>query len=113
MTNLAIARGSQCFFTRPLSTRFDGAESDFSSLAEELRISVDYYLSQPGSEPVSEVLLSGPGAKDDEAASRLGEFLPMPVSAAQPLGTLGADFPAGQDPYEHTVAVGLALGEAA
>jgi type IV pilus assembly protein PilM len=111
ITNLAVAKGNLCVFTRPLSARFEGAETDVYALAEELRISMDYYLSQPDSEPIAEVLLSGSGAQDEGFVRQLDEMLPVPVTAAEPLGGMGATgFPEGQDPYRHTVSVGLAMG---
>ena len=46
----------------PLARR----EADVDALAEEMRISIDYYLGQPESQPVGEILLSGAGAEDAE-----------------------------------------------
>ena len=46
LTNLAIAVGSTCFFTRPLSAVWDGEDAG-SRLADEIRLSIDYYMTQP------------------------------------------------------------------
>ena len=113
VTNLAVAKGDLCVFTRPLSARWDGPETDVYALAEELRISMDYYGSQPDSEPIAEVLVSGGGAEDLDTVRALDEQLPVPVSAAPPLGPMTTSFPAGENPYRHTVSVGLALGRTA
>jgi len=114
VTNLAVAKGGLCVFTRPLSARWEGEQTDVYALAEELRISMDYYGSQADSEPIGEVLVSGSGAEDLDTVRALDEQLPVPVSAASPLGTLpGDDFPAGENPYRHTVSVGLAMGRTA
>lgn len=115
VTNLAIARGSSCLFTRPLSTAWDGGvENPAPALAEEIRLSIDFYMAQPEARPVGDVLLSGPGARREGLAEELRGLIGLPVAVAEPLGALGAEqLPPGEDPYRHTVAAGLALGEAA
>ncbi len=60
VSNLAIAVGSTCFFTRPLSAVWDDDDAG-SQLADEIRLSIDYYMTQPQAKPVGEVVLSGPG----------------------------------------------------
>lgn len=114
-TNLAIAAGSICFFTRALSTVWeaDGGGSP-GALAEEIRLCIDYHLAQPDARPVNEIVLSGPGALDESLAAELGSRVGMPVSVAEPLGALGTHAVlAGDDPYRYTVAAGLALGATA
>ena len=66
VTNLAIAVGSSCFFTRPLSAVWDDEDAG-SRLADEIRLSIDYYMTQPQARPVGEVVLSGPGSADARA----------------------------------------------
>ena len=115
VTNLAIAVGTTCLFTRPLSTVWDQTDDDqvVSALAEEIRLSIDFYMAQPDARWAGEVLLSGPGARREGLAEQLGGMLDVPVSIAEPLGRLQAgSIPAGEDPYRHTVAAGLALGAA-
>jgi type IV pilus assembly protein PilM len=113
-TNLAVAAGSSCLFTRPLSTTWDShADDTASALAEEIRLSIDFYMTQPESHPVSEVVLSGPGANAPGLPEELGSLLTMPVSVADPLGGLVDALPAQEDPYVYSVAAGLAMGEAA
>jgi type IV pilus assembly protein PilM len=115
VTNLAIALGSICLFTRPLSTQWDAeGESIAAALAEEIRLSVDFYMAQPDARWVGEVVLSGPGARREGLAEELGGMIDVPVTVAEPLGRLGEhEVPAGEDPYRHTIATGLALGAAA
>jgi type IV pilus assembly protein PilM len=115
VTNLAIASGPVCVFTRSLSTVWaEGDESAASSLAEEIRLSIDYHMAQPQARPASEIILSGPGALDGELASALQARIGLPVSVAEPLGRLGTHtVPSGDDPYRYTVAAGLAMGAAA
>jgi type IV pilus assembly protein PilM len=113
VTNLAIAVGSSCFFTRPLSAVWDDEDAG-SRLADEVRLSIDYYMTQPQARPVGEVVLSGPGSADDELVENLGLHLGIPVQVAPPLGPidssgLGPD----EDPHRYTVAAGLSLGAAA
>jgi type IV pilus assembly protein PilM len=113
VTNLAIAVGSSCFFTRPLSAIWDEAEAG-SRLAEEIRLSIDFYMTQPQARPIGEVVVSGPGSSDDGLVESLAERLGLPVEVAAPLGQidssgLGPD----EDPHRYTVAAGLALGGSA
>ncbi len=114
MTNLAIAAGPVCVFTRALSTVWaPGDEAAASSLAEEVRLSIDYHMAQPHAQRASEMLLSGPGAEDPTVAEALQARIGLPVSVAEPLGALGSHTVAsGDDPARYTVAAGLALGAA-
>jgi type IV pilus assembly protein PilM len=112
ITNLAIAVGSNCLFTRPLSTNLEDEDENLAAaLAEEIRLSIDFYMTQPEARWVGEVLLSGPGSRREGLAEQLSALIGVPVSVAEPLGRLNpAGIPAGEDPYRHTVAAGLALG---
>lgn len=113
VTNLAVAVGRACFFTRPLSAVWD-EEDAASRLADEIRLSIDYYMAQPQARPVEEVILSGPGSQDAELVEELGAHLGLPASVAAPLGVLEAGGLApGEDPHRYTVAAGLAMGAAA
>jgi type IV pilus assembly protein PilM len=115
VTNLAVGVGHTCVFTRPLATVWDGGSAEFTSmLAEEIRLSMDYYMGQPDARQVSEVLLSGPGSQRPGLVEQVAGLVGLPVSAAQPLGRLGAaSLRMGDDPARYTVAAGLALGGAA
>jgi type IV pilus assembly protein PilM len=114
VTNLAVAVGSECLFTRPLSTDWR-EEGDLvaPALAEEIRLSIDFYMAQPTARPVGEVQLSGPGSALEGLADDLSALIHLPVSVADPLGGLEAsDALDGEDPHRHTVAAGLAMGAA-
>jgi type IV pilus assembly protein PilM len=116
VTNLAIAIGPICLFTRPLSTVWqdEDEQAAAAALAEEIRLSVDFYMAQPEARWVGEVVLSGPGSRREGLADQLGSMIDVPVSVAEPLGRMqSTQIPAGEDPYRHTVAVGLALGATA
>jgi type IV pilus assembly protein PilM len=112
ITNLAVGVGRTCLFTRPLATVWDGGSSEFvSALAEEVRLSMDYYTGQPDARQVSEIMLSGPGSQRQGLSDQLASLVGLPVVVAQPLGNLGAaSLRMGDDPSRYTVAVGLALG---
>jgi len=112
ITNLAIAVGSNCLFTRPLATRADDSGVvDGFALAEEIRLSIDFYLAQPETRPVREIVLSGPRASADGLAEQLASATGLEVVAGEPLGTYDrAALPAGENPHRHTVALGLSLG---
>lgn len=111
VTNLAVGVGNTCVFTRPLATVWDGGSAEFTSmLAEEIRLSMDYYMGQPDARQVSEVLLSGPGSQRPGLLEQVGGLVGLPVTAAPPLGRFGAaSLRMGDDPTRYTVAAGLAL----
>jgi type IV pilus assembly protein PilM len=113
VSNLAIAVGSSCFFTRPLSAVWDD-EDAAATLADEVRLSIDYYMTQAQAKPVGEVVVSGPGSTDAELVEGLGVHLGLPTIVAAPLGVLDRSaLPADEDPHRLTVAAGLAIGAAA
>jgi type IV pilus assembly protein PilM len=113
VTNLAIAVGTTCLFTRPLSAAWDVEEAG-SRLADEVRLSIDYYMTQPQARPVCEVVVSGPGSKDEELVGSLGLHLGMPMRIATPLGSIdSAGLAPSEDPHRYTVAVGLSMGAVA
>jgi type IV pilus assembly protein PilM len=113
VTNLAVAVGSSCFFTRPLSAVWDDEDAG-SRLADEIRLSIDYYMTQPQAKPVVEVVVSGPGSSDHELVESLGVHLGIPVEVAAPLGVIDTSgLGQGEDPHRYTVAAGLSLGAAA
>jgi type IV pilus assembly protein PilM len=115
ITNLAIAVGASCLFTRPLATRVDeSGVIDAFALAEEIRLSIDFYLAQPEIRPVREIVLSGPHASVDGLTEQLAAATGLEVLGAEPLGSYDrASLPAGEDPRRHTVALGLSLGAVA
>lgn len=111
VTNLAIGVGSVCLFTRPLQTIYQpGDESLADSVAEEMRLSLDYYMAQD-SRRVESIILSGPGSADETVHRALSARLGLEVDQADPLGSLGTHtVPSLDDPRRYTVAAGLALG---
>lgn len=115
VTNLAVTVGSTCLFTRTLASSRDESGAPVPmALAEDVRLSIDYYSAQPESPPVSEVVLSGPDAARDGLADELSGLVGMPVTGAEPLLNVeSADMPVGEDLRRHSVAAGLALGAAA
>ena len=113
VSNLAIAVGTACFFTRPLSAVWDDDDAG-ARLADEIRLSIDYYMTQAQAKPVGEVVLSGVGSVDDALVESLGIHLGLPTRVAAPLGVLDPSaLEGGADPHRLTVAAGLAMGKAA
>jgi type IV pilus assembly protein PilM len=113
VSNLAIAVGSCCYFTRPLAAVWDDEDAG-ARLADEIRLSIDYYMTQAQAKPVGEVVLSGPGSTDGHLVESLGIHLGLPTMVAPPLGVLDRSaLDAGVDPHRLTVAAGLAMGKAA
>ena len=113
VTNLAVAVGEACLFARPLSSN-SGSDTQASELADEIRLSIDYYMTQPQARPVDQVVFSGPGARDSALLESLSDQLGLPTVVAEPLRSLdSAALDGDEDPYRYTVAAGLALGAAA
>jgi type IV pilus assembly protein PilM len=112
VSNLAIAVGTTCLFTRPLAAVWDEEDAG-AQLADEIRLSIDYYMTQGQARPVSDVVLSGPGSTDEQLVEALGVHLGIPTAVAAPLGVLEGSDIGGEDPHRLTVAAGLAMGEAA
>lgn len=113
VSNLAVAVGTNCFFTRPLSAVWDEEDAG-SRLADEIRLSIDYYMTQPQAKPVGEVVLSGPGSAAADLVESLEAHLGIPVRVPAPLGVLdGSVLAPNEDPHRYTVAAGLSLGAAA
>jgi type IV pilus assembly protein PilM len=115
VTNLAIAIGTTCLFTRPLSAQWDSEdELVANALAEEIRLSIDFYMAQPEARWVGEIVLSGPGSQREGLAEELSGLIEVPVTVAEPLGRLQAGrLPADENATRHTIAAGLAMGAAA
>ncbi len=114
VTNLAVAVGDTCSFTRTLSVGRDEEGSPLpSSLAEEVRLSIDFYMAQADARPVGEVLLSGPGSAREGLAEELKSLLGLrssvPALHAVDTERLSPD----EDRSRYTVATGLAMGAAA
>jgi type IV pilus assembly protein PilM len=81
-------------------------EAGVPAMADELRLSLDYYRAQEGAIPVERVVICGPGSVIEGINESMGESLGLPVSCAHP--------PAldGYDPHvaaRLTIAFGLAL----
>jgi type IV pilus assembly protein PilM len=113
VTNLAIAVGTACLFTRPLAALWDDEDAG-TRLADEIRLSIDYYMTQPQARPVGEIVLSGPGSSAADLIEDLRLHLGIPVQVAAPLGLLDpSSLAPSEDPHRYTVAAGLALGAAA
>lgn len=87
-----------------------------TSLVDEIRGSLDYYLSQEDSEPVSSIILTGGGSLTSGLTQRLEQTLKTQVQVASPLAQLDPsksgltpDQVAQVEPVA-AAAVGLALG---
>lgn len=87
-----------------------------ATLVDEIRGSLDYYLSQEDSEPVSSIILTGGGALTSGLTARLEQTLKTQVELGNPLSQLDvsksglADDQVAQIEPVAAAAVGLALG---
>lgn len=112
VANLAIAVGGTCVITRPLARGQE--QPSAAALAEEIRLSIDYYLTIPAAPPIEEIVLSGPGALREGLAEQVGAALHLPATLAPPLGRLAAGgLPEDAPRHRLTMAAGLALGATA
>ena len=153
VTNLAVARGRACLFTRvshvgleAISARLAaergltpehtsqwlsyvgletpveqlegdaetaaaarrGLEEGLGSLADELRLSLDYYGAQEAAVPAERIVLCGPGSALAGLPSRMEAGIGLPISVARPAALGGFDEVAAA---RLTVPFGLALEE--
>lgn len=136
VTNLAVARGTSCLFTRtshvglePIVAELGGSlglipehanqwityvgldrpeaqlegdpaildrvqtalEGGVSGLADELRLSLDYYGAQEGALDVGRIVLCGPGSAIAGLGPRLEAALNVPIQVARPAALGGFD----------------------
>ena len=69
---------------------------------------------QEGARAVDQVLLSGPDAERPGLVEEVAAAVGLPTELAPPLANVDANgLPAGENPYRHTIAAGLAMGAAA
>jgi type IV pilus assembly protein PilM len=93
-------------------------ERSVGQLVEEIRGSLDYYLSQADSEPVSQVVVTGGGSLTRGLLPRLEQILRVPVRVGAPLAELNyaksglTDEQVVQVEPVIAAAVGLAMGAA-
>jgi type IV pilus assembly protein PilM len=151
VTNLAVARGGKCLFTRvapfgiediaarvaeregmPLedardclndvgleegvdefsldhdedTTVREALEEGSGKLADELRISLEYYSSQEDAAPVDQVVVCGPGSTIPGLTERIEDGLGLTIEPATPMGLSGLD---PEQAARLTVSYGLAL----
>jgi type IV pilus assembly protein PilM len=110
IANIAVAVGTNCLFSRPLAVNL-AADDIAGALADEIRPSIDAYLTLPEAPPVTRILLAGPGSRREGLSELVGDLLDLPVELAAPLGITPGEVQG--DASRSTVAVGLALGAAA
>jgi type IV pilus assembly protein PilM len=121
VTNLAVARGPSCLFTRVshagLVEEVEGdpetvaqvrrsLEEGVTSLLDELRLSLDYYGAQEAALPVDRIVLCGPGSAIPGLAARMEAGLGFPMSVSRPAALGGFEEAAAA---RLTLPYGLAL----
>ena len=79
------------------------------NLADELRRSLDYYMSQEQSMPVSKLLLSGGGAMMPNLGSYLQQIFPFPVELGDPLKRISENHTGLEDDELNALAPRLAI----
>lgn len=78
-----------------------------TTLANELRDSLDFYASQPDSRNIVQTLVTGPGLEIAGLLDAIDEKIPLPLNASEPKLNQSFDIP----PSLLTLAYGLALDE--
>ena len=68
-----------------------GLEEAIQTLAEDIQRSIEYHYSQPESQDISQVVISGEGALVFGIDGYLGELLGVPVNRARPLQNVTAN----------------------
>jgi type IV pilus assembly protein PilM len=151
VTNLAVARGSSCLFTRIASFGVEGIAQKLAErrrltvehsrqwlthvgleqplealegdpehvsaareclgdgaarLADELRVSMDYYAAQEGAVPIEGIVVCGPGTRIPGMVERLQRSLGHAFSVAKPAALGHLD---DADAVRQTLSFGLAL----
>lgn len=81
-------------------------EEGVTGLADELRLSLDYYRAQESAVPVGRVVICGPGSTIPGLATRMEEGLGLPITASRPPALAGHDEAAAA---RLTLPYGLAL----
>jgi Tfp pilus assembly PilM family ATPase len=84
----------------------EALESGMVNLADELRLSLDYYRALEGAVPVVRMVLSGPGSTIPGVAERMQDMVSLPVDSVSPPALAGFDPAAAA---RLTLAYGLAL----
>ena len=91
-------------------------ERQVANLVDEIRGSLDYYLSQEDSEPVASVILTGGGSLTPGLREKLEQTLKTQVSIGSPIAQLGSnrsglnDEQVAQVEPVSATAIGLAMG---
>jgi type IV pilus assembly protein PilM len=104
ITNIAVARGSECLFTRVAPVGLEGGES---KLVDELRLSLEYYSAQEDVPPIERVIVCGPGSTIPELPEQIQAGLGLGIEALTPHALEHLD---EKDAARLTVSYGLALG---
>jgi type IV pilus assembly protein PilM len=110
ITNLAVARGSECLFTRVLEATGSSREAvdgGGSKLVDELRLSLEYYSAQEGVPPIERVIVCGPGSTIQGLPEEIQAGLGLGIEALTPRALEHLD---EKDAARLTVSYGLALG---
>ncbi len=81
-------------------------EEGVTALADELRLSLDYYGSQDGTIPTQRIVVCGPGTAIPGLVARMEASLPLPISVGRPGALEGFDPTAAA---RLTLPLGLAL----
>lgn len=110
LVGLVHFRGKSAVFqaiegNRPVFLR---AVASGSGLAERLRETLELYRLQHPESPVSELLLTGPGAEDPGTAQRLSATAGVPASLWRPLPASRTEEPGERDQARFAVAFALA-----
>lgn len=63
-------------------------EAPLASLVNEIRGSIDFYVSRPEAHPIDRILVTGGAVRTDGLLGRLSEVLPVEAEAADPFGNL-------------------------
>jgi type IV pilus assembly protein PilM len=86
----------------------EALEEGTSKLADELRLSLDFYSAQEGAAPIERIILCGPGCSVPGLPERIQGGLGLDIEVMTPTALKGVD---AEDAARLTVSYGLAIGD--
>jgi MSHA biogenesis protein MshI len=116
-STMNLSRNGQLYLTRKINTQLDvnvmtsmDWEVQRDRLVLEIQRSLDYYESQMGQEPISQIVMAPRASDSQELAASLGEVMSVPVSVMDISGQIDlGEGVTATDLRSCTVAIGAAL----
>lgn len=116
-STMNLGRNGQLYLTRKINTQLDADvmssmdwEVQRDRLVLEIQRSLDYYESQMGQDPISQIVMAPRASDSNELATSLGEVMSVPVSVMDISGQIDlGEGVTATDLRSCTVAIGAAM----